>query len=42
MLFRSDSPDNVDAAKALGMDVIPFEGAEALAVALAARGLLED
>jgi beta-phosphoglucomutase-like phosphatase (HAD superfamily) len=41
-LLIDDSPDNVDAAKALGMDVIPFEGAEALAVALAARGLLED
>lgn len=39
-LFIDDNPDNVAAARALGIDAIAFEGAGPLWDALAARGLL--
>lgn len=38
-VFIDDSPANIEAARAAGMDGILFEGPEALATALAARGL---
>ena len=39
-LFVDDQPRNCDAARAVGMDAIRFEGAAGLEVALRARGLL--
>lgn len=38
-VFVDDAPHNVEAARAAGMDAILFEGPEALAEALRARGL---
>lgn len=40
MVFVDDSPANVEAARALGMDALLFTGAEALREELQARGLL--
>ncbi|MCC5870413.1 MAG: HAD family phosphatase [Gammaproteobacteria bacterium] len=39
-LFIDDRPENVDGARALGIDAIRFEDAGSLARALAARGVL--
>jgi FMN hydrolase / 5-amino-6-(5-phospho-D-ribitylamino)uracil phosphatase len=39
-LFVDDRAENCDAARALGMDAVVFEGAPCLRVALAERGLL--
>jgi FMN phosphatase YigB (HAD superfamily) len=41
-LLIDDSPENVVAAQALGMDAIPFRDAEALSRDLVARGLLGE
>ncbi len=38
--FTDDLPENVDGARAAGMDAVLFEGAEPLRAALGARGVL--